>query len=161
VSPPVNLNGHISAADLPLCVSESANNLAKIGRELLKFLAVFSGSVLAGFSIGTLQHFVSFGIWGYGFSKDTFGLALIEGGMTGVVAAIPTGLLIYYFILKRNLTFRELAIIVLGSLAGGCVLGAALFWPSAFLTPVWTVFLSIIVRARTTAPISANSVRTV
>jgi hypothetical protein len=157
----VNFNGRLSIAALALCVTEPTNYPAKIGREILKFIAVFSGSVLAGFSIGTLQHFVSFGIWGYGFSKDTLGLALLEGGMTGVVAAVPTGLLIYYFILKRNLTFRELAVIVLGSLAGGCVLGAALFWPSAFLTPVWTVFLSIIVRARTTSPISSDSIRTV
>jgi hypothetical protein len=142
-------------------VAESAKYSVRIGRELLKFVAVFSGSVLAGFSIGTLQHFVSFGIWGYGFSKDTFQLALLEGGMTGVLAAVPTGLLIYYFILKRDLAFRELVIIVLGSFAGGCVLGAAFFWPSAFLTPVWTVFLSIIVRARSTSPISPDSARTV
>jgi hypothetical protein len=139
-------------------VAESSSNSLKIARELMSFAAVLFGSIFAGFTIGALQHYVSFGIWGYGFSRDTYRLALFEGGFTGAVAGIPTGLLIYYSVLKRKLFFRELAIIVVGSLAGGCVLGAAFFWPSALLTPVWTIYLAKLVRTRLTTQISPNSV---
>jgi hypothetical protein len=34
----------------------------------LEFVTVLVGSALAGFLIGTLQHYVSFGIWGYPFN---------------------------------------------------------------------------------------------
>ncbi len=99
-------------------------------------------SILAGMVIGFLQHYVSFGVWGYGFGKGAFWLARLEGGRVGAVFAVPTGLFAYYGILKRRVTGRQVAIIILGSLVGGCAIGAAIFWPSAFVTPVLTILLS-------------------
>jgi hypothetical protein len=77
------------------------NKLLRLNAE---FLAVLAGSIVAGFTIGVLQHYVSFGAWGYGFSRESFELALLEGGIVGGMFAIPTGLITYYVILKRDLT---------------------------------------------------------
>jgi hypothetical protein len=115
----------------------------RVSRE---FIAVFAGSVLAGLLIGTLQHYLSFGIWGYGFGKEAFRLARSEGGGLGGALGAPTGVLVYYVILRRKVTNRQIAIIVLGSLVGGCMAGAAIFWPSAFVTPILTILLSLKVR---------------
>jgi hypothetical protein len=93
--------------------------------------------------IGTLQHYLSFGIWGDGFGKEAFWLAGFEGGIVGGVLGIPTGVLAYYVILKRQVTNRQITIIVLGSLVGGCVAGAVIFWPSAFITPILAILLSL------------------
>jgi hypothetical protein len=113
---------------------------------LLELIAVLAGSMLAGVVIGTLQHYVSFGIWGYGFGKEALWLAGFEGGGVGGALGVPTGLLVYYVILKRQVTSRQIATIVLGSLVGGCIAGAVIFWSSVFVTPILTILLSLKVR---------------
>lgn len=127
-------------------MTSSSVRPTKILQFSLELAAVLAVSVLAGAAIGILQHYVSFGVWGYGFGKGAFWLARLEGGGTGAAFGVPTGLLAYYGILKRRVTSRQVAIIVLGSLAGGCAIGAAIYWPSAFVTPVLTILLSRQVR---------------
>ena len=104
------------------------------------------GSMLAGFVIGTLQHFVAFGVWGYGFDPPAIQFAFFDGGLLGIVFSIPTGVISYYMILKRHVNLKQVAIIVGGSLVGGCCAGVAVFWPSAFVTPVVTMLLAGSVR---------------
>jgi hypothetical protein len=127
-------------------MTASASQSRNILRISLEFITLVAGSILAGFVIGTLQHYVGFGVWGYGFSKGAFSLALIEGGGVGAAFAVPTGLIAYYGVLKRHVTNRQIAVVVLGSLAGGCLTGAIISWPSAFLTPLLTIALSRYVR---------------
>jgi hypothetical protein len=129
----------------------------EILHSLLELAAVLAVSILAGMLIGFLQHYVSFGVWGYGFGKGAFWLARHEGAGAGAVFGIPTGLLAYYGILKRRVTGRQVAIIGLGSLVGGCAVGAAIFWPSAFVTPVLTILLAWQVRV-SPRPLSRTSV---
>jgi hypothetical protein len=83
---------------------------------------------------------------GYGFSRESFELALLEGGIVGGMFAIPTGLITYYVILKRDLTVLRLAVVVLGSLVLGITTGMAIFWLSAFVTPVLTLALAFFAR---------------
>lgn len=111
-------------------------------RFLLEFVTVIAGSALAGFLIGTLQHYISFGIWDYGSGREPLWLACYEGGGLGGVLGVPTGLLAYYVVLKRRVTNQQIAIIVLGSLIGGCLAGIAIFWPSAFVTPILTLLIA-------------------
>jgi hypothetical protein len=111
-------------------------------RLLLEFVTVLLGSALAGFLIGTLQHYVSFGTWGYGFGRELFWLACFEGGGLGGTLGVPTGLLAYYVVLKRHVTNQQVALIVLGSLVGGSLAGIAIFWPSAFVTPILTLLIA-------------------
>jgi hypothetical protein len=117
-------------------------------RLLVEFLVVLLGSVAAGVGIGTVQHFVAFGVWGYGFGKGPLQLAAFEGGIVGATLGIPTGLIVYYADLRRHLTLRRAAIVLGGSLVGGCALGAAMFWVSAFITPVLTIGISSWARQR-------------
>ena len=112
----------------------------------LEFHTVLFGSILAGVFIGTLQHCVSFGIWGDGFGKESFQLACFEGGLLGGVFSIPVGMIVFYVVLKRTVTYRRVAVIVLGSFVGGTLAGVVIFWPSAFVTPILTILLSLIVR---------------
>jgi hypothetical protein len=102
--------------------------------------------MLAGFLIGTLQHYVSSGVWGDGFGQEPFWFACFEGGALGGMLGVPTGLFTYYVILKGLVTNRQIAIIVLGSLVGGCLAGVVVFWLSAFITPILTVLLALVVR---------------
>lgn len=115
-------------------------------RPLLEFLLTLFGSTFAGVFIGTLQHYVSFGIWGYGFGKEPFQLACFEGGVLGGVFGVPVGMIVYYVVLKRTVTYQRVAVIVLGSLVGGTLAGVVIFWLSAFVTPILTILLSLMVR---------------
>jgi uncharacterized protein YejL (UPF0352 family) len=107
---------------------------------------VLLGSLLAGFVIGTLQHYVAFGYWGGGFGKDTFVFSLFEGGIIGSIFALPTGLIAYYVVLQRHVTRRQIAIVVLGSLVGGLATGAVASWISAPITPILTISLAASVK---------------
>jgi hypothetical protein len=112
-------------------------------RIFLELISVVAGSILAGFLIGTLQHYVSFGIRIYGFGKESFLLACFEGGGLGGIVGVPVGIFTYYVILKRHVTNRQVAIIVLGSLVGGSLAGIAVFWVSAFITPILTLLIAL------------------
>lgn len=46
----------------------------------LELMVVLPSSILTGYSIGTIQHYVAFGVWGYGFGSEAFQLATFEGG---------------------------------------------------------------------------------
>ena len=112
------------------------------------FVLVF-GSGAVGWIIGTLQHYVSFGVWGYGISREAFWLACFEGGEAGVIIAVPTGLMVYCQVLKKSVTARESGVIAIASLFAGCLLGVLFFWPSAFLTPIVTIGVASWLRRRT------------
>jgi hypothetical protein len=109
---------------------------------LFELFALLLASALAGFLIGVLQHYVSFGFNGAGFGSYAFGLTLFEGGIMGVAFALPTGLFTYYIVLERHVTSKQVVIIVLGSLIGGSALGIVLSWLSAFITPILTILLA-------------------
>jgi len=117
----------------------------------IELLVLLSGSVAAGFLIGTAQHFVSFGVWGYGFGRGAFNLARLEGGAVGAALGIPTGLVAYYFIFRRHVTAKQAAVVVSASLVSGCALGIALFWVSAFVTPILTIGVAFWVGRHTPA----------
>lgn len=119
----------------------------------MEALILTLGSGLAGLLIGTLQHFLGFRVLGCGFGRDAFFLACGEGGGVGVVFGIPTGFVTYYALLQGKVCFGETAIIVAGSLIGGCALGIVLVVMSAFITPILTVVLAGIVRGRRTVSV--------
>jgi hypothetical protein len=119
-----------------------------IAKRIVELLVVVGGSVAVGFLIGVLQHYLGFGVWGYGFEKDALELALFEGGITGAIVAIPTGLFVYYFCLGSTVSLRQVIAIVGGSLAGGCLLGVALAAASAFLTPLLTIGIALAIRIK-------------
>ncbi len=131
---------------LAFSMAVSPAHSTRVWRIFREFVAVVAGSILAGFLIGTLQHYVSFGIWGYGFGKEPFWLACFEGGALGGMLGVPTGLFTYYVILKRVVTNRQVAIIVLGSLVGGSLAGVVIFRLSAFITPILTLLIALVVR---------------
>ena len=109
---------------------------------LIEVVILFVGSGIAGFSIGVPQHYVAFGLHSYGFGRDAFSLALLEGGIVGVMLGIPTGLIAYYLILRRHVTFKQVSLIFLGSFLAGCGAGALGGPWSALLTPVLTIGLA-------------------
>ena len=115
----------------------------KVRGIVLELIALLLGSAFAGFLIGILQHYVSFGFNGYGFGKEAFGLALFEGGIMGIMFALPTGLFAYYIVLDRHVTPKQVLIVVLGSLIGGSALGIVLSWLSSFVTPILAIGLAV------------------
>ena len=123
-------------------MGDAAQQSRNMRRLLLEFVTVLLGSALAGFLIGSLQHYVSFGIWGDGFGREPFWLACFEGGGLGGMLGVPTGLLAYYVVLRRRVTTQQIAIIVLGSLVGGSLAGIAIFWPSAFVTSILALLIA-------------------
>lgn len=102
---------------------------------LVELLWLVPVSAVAGFVIGTAQHFVGFGVWGYGFRMGPLELALLEGGLLGAAVGVPTGVVAYYTGLQREASFRRVLLVIVGTLFAGCLLGVALFWVSAFATP--------------------------
>ena len=120
--------------------------LQAAARLLLELCILIPASMLVGFSIGTAQHYVAFGVRGDGFSREAFAFAALEGGFLGWLAGIPTGIITYYAILRRQLDARILAYTVGGSLVGGCLPGLIFYWPSAGLTPFLTMAIAAAMR---------------
>jgi hypothetical protein len=118
------------------------------------------GSILVGWVVGTLQHFFAFRVWACGVSLSgdcapcdaEFLLALTEGGLIGAALGIPIGLIAWYGILARKATVAQVRIVVLGSMLGACVLGAAASVFSVMLTPPLTLVIAGVMRAQSARP---------
>ena len=128
-------------------VSHSAHGPRTIQERLIEFVKLLVGSSAAGFSIAVLQHYVTFGVRGYGFGHDAILLACFEGGILGVIFGIPTGLFAYYVPLQSNVTVKQVVVIMLGSLLVGCVGGIIFDWFFAFATPLLTICIAWGVKA--------------
>jgi hypothetical protein len=139
-------------------------------RRIAAELALLSlGSIVVGWLIGTAQYFFANRIPFCGFSvaggcrfgEAEFLLAFFEGGLIGAAFAFPTGLAVWYGILRRKATIHQVGTIVLGSLIGGCLLGAVISILSAFATPFLTLAIAAIVRRCTpdqSAPLTAQQI---
>jgi hypothetical protein len=128
------------------------NCVAKIAEVPLVVL----GSILTGWVVGTCQYFFASRVWacglnlsgGCGLGDSEFLLAFWEGGLIGAAIAIPTGIIGWYFVLARNATVAQMRTVVLWSVLGACVLGAAASLLSVFFTPVLTLVIAGVVRVR-------------
>ena len=123
---------------------------------ILEALAVFATSATCGLVIGTLQHYLGLGVWGYGFGKQAFELAFFEGGVIGCFVGIPTGLIGYYAVMKTRASSKQIALVAIGSLIGGCVASLAAATLSAFVTPILTLVLCARVKRSTTLRASSE-----
>lgn len=110
----------------------------KLLRAIGELAAVVAGSMAAGFAIGTAQHFLVFAVWDGGFGPEHLHSAVRVGGVVGAVFGIPTGLIIYYGILKREVTLRAALQIAAFGCIVGCTAGLAFYWMSCFFTPLVT-----------------------
>ena len=128
----------------------------KIARSILEFLILAAGSLLAGFVIACIVHYVSFGIWGYGFGEDALGLAIFEGGTAGAMMAIPTGAIIYYAVLKRYVTVWQVQLILVASLGGGLILALGNPVASMIVIPLWTIGVAAWLKRRNVRSMSAS-----
>lgn len=124
------------------------STLRAASRLFTEFVILLPGSILVGFAIGVVQHYVAFGVRGYGFGNDAFRLASFEGGILGAMLGIPTGLITYYGILKRRVDVDVIICTVGGALVGGAILGLIFFWPSALMTPILTFTLAFMMDQR-------------
>ena len=133
----------------------TAEAVRSLGRAVTQFLLVLAGSLVAGWLIGTAQHYIAWGVWytypgddpilGSRFGLEALRFAEFEGGTAGIMAALPTGFIAWYVILRRHATVSEVRKIVLVTLAGGCALAACFGLASARMTP----FLTGIIAANT------------
>ena len=96
---------------------------------------------------------------GCGLSDAECLLAFFEGGLIGAIVAVLTGLVAWYTILQRKARVAQVRTVVLGSIVGGSVLGAAMGLLSVFATPVLTLVLAGVVRVRATLPETRDPVR--
>ena len=117
-------------------------------RILLELAILIPCSMLIGFSIGTMQHYLAFGVREDGFGREAFQLATLEGGTLGSLFGIPTGLLTYYAVLRRHADARLITYIFASSLLGGCILGLLFYWYSAGLTPFLTMGAAAFLRQK-------------
>jgi hypothetical protein len=114
------------------------------------------GSVAAGWLIGIALHFIALRIPSCGFSftgdcrlgDSEFYLAFWEGGLVGAAFALPTGLAVWYGILRGHSTVSQVRTIVLCSLIGGCAIAAFTSILSALITPFLTLAVAAIVKYR-------------
>jgi hypothetical protein len=112
-------------------------------RVVTELVILLPGSMLVGALIGTLQHYVAFGVRGAGFGIEALRFAGFEGGTVGWMFGVPTGLLVYYAALRRRVDVRLVMQVLAGSLVIGCVLGLLFGIPSAVLTPLFTIGLAL------------------
>jgi hypothetical protein len=124
--------------------------------DFLEALSVAVTSAIGGLVIGTLQHYLGLGVWGYGFGKQAFELACLEGGVVGCFVGMPTGLIGYYAVMKARATNKQIVLVVLGTLIGGCVAGLAAATLSVFVTPILTLLLCARIKHSTTPGASSE-----
>ncbi|MFY9674759.1 MAG: hypothetical protein WB817_20535 [Terriglobales bacterium] len=134
-----------------------------MGRVLKELSLLIPGSIVAGYLVATIQHFVLFGAMGGGFDRAALWLACFEGGLLGAILGLPTGLLVFYLAFWRRVTSRRVVITVLGGLFVGCLVGLigervndGFIVLSALTTPCLTFVIALVV-----GRISANSSRRV
>lgn len=114
---------------------------------ITEVLLVSGASVIAGFSIGTAAHFLG-GSFAFGLSLGTLGLAGYVGGIPGAVAGLLVGLLVYFGILRKTVTWKDWAI-----LTGVAFLTATitlLLWGRSRLivAPLLTLLVALVLRLR-------------
>jgi hypothetical protein len=130
-------------------------------RVAAEVVLVSLGSIAAGWLIGIAQHFIALRVPSCGLSLagdcrlggSEFYLAFWEGGLVGAAFGLPTGLAVWYGMLRRHSTVSQVRTIMLGSLIGGCAIGAVIPVLSAFVTPFLTLAVAALVSYRR-APIT-------
>ena len=133
----------------------------------INFSKLVLGFFVVGWVTGTAQYFFAARIRtcglslsdGCSLSDSECLLAFSEGGLIGAIVAVPTGLVAWFAILQTKATDAQVRTVVLGSVIGGSVLGAAMGLLSVFATPVLTLALAGIVRVRATPPETRDPVR--
>jgi hypothetical protein len=128
-------------------VENRSAKVSSLRERIITLAKLLVGSSAAGFFIAVVQHYVTFGVHGYGFGHDALLLACFEGGMLGLFFGIPTGLITFYLILQGRVTVKQVLIITLGSMVVGCLGGIFFDWPFAFATPVLTMYIAWGVKA--------------
>jgi hypothetical protein len=115
----------------------------KIRWILFEFFVLLLGSAIVGCLVGTVLHYVGFGLRGGGLGIDWLEFALFEGGIVGVAFAVPTGLFAYYIVLRRRVTPKQVVIIILGSLGGGLAITSVAPIFAALFTPLITLGIAL------------------
>jgi hypothetical protein len=125
---------------MPKFLSRCALNARtmKARRILVELVVLLLGSTVVGILVGTLQHYAVF-VHFHEFGKGALELAFFEGSIVGVMFAVPTGLIVYYVVLSRRVTRKQVSVIVVGSLVGGVGAGVLVGIPSVLVTPIVTI----------------------
>lgn len=124
-------------------MTHTLGRLRSLGRIVAECLFVVTGSLAAGWLIGTAQDYIASGLWHsdpgrHDFSWGAAQFAAMEGGTAGLMAAIPAGL-VAWLVLRRHAAISEVCQVVLTSLVGGCALAVVFGLGSALMTPLLTV----------------------
>lgn len=115
----------------------------------IEILLVAGASILAGWVIGTVQHFVGFGISDHHmFSRDGFSFAAFEGGVVGGIFGLPTGLIVYYAVLRAAVRPLDVIFTFSAALAGGCLAACLSAVGSVVVTPAVTVLAAMWLSSR-------------
>lgn len=119
----------------------------KLLRYAGEFVALSVLCVLFSFAVGTVQHYVAFGVQEREFGTQAFLFAVFEGGTFGVMLGYPTGLIVYYIILRKTATRARILLICCVALIGGVISGMLLGLFSGFATPLLTIGAALYARS--------------
>ena len=119
-------------------------NCRKLGGALWEFVSVLALSLIVGIGIGFFQGELSTGA-----ELGDIRMTLPnEGALTGALFAIPTGLIAYYALLGRKVSFRLfrsiIAVIAIISTVSGLAVGYLTKGEAAFASSILMVPLSLI-----------------
>lgn len=103
----------------------------------------------AGWAVGTAAHFLG-GAHGFGLDLGAFQLAFFEGGIPGAAIGLIVGLLIFFGILRRQVTWKDWATLVGVSLITAAITFLPLGVITLFLTPVVTLIAAFALRVSRT-----------
>lgn len=108
-------------------------------------LLVSAGCLLAGFSIGTVAHFLG---GGFGLNWAALQFAAGEGGIPGGAIGLLVGLLIFYAIFHGQASWRDWAILASVSLVTATVALMVVFVLTVVITPMVTITVAVAMRSK-------------
>lgn len=117
----------------------------RVIRGAAKALLVSAECILAGFSIGTVAHFLG---GGFGLNWAAFQFAAWEGGFPGGAVGLLAGLLIFYAIFHGRASWKDWAILTSVSLVTATVALMVVFAFTVVITPIVTITVAVAMRSK-------------
>jgi len=122
--------------------SRYENAIRNLRQELIEFFKLSVGFSAVGFSITILQIYFALAVRGNGFGFDAIFSACAKAAIFGVILGNLSGMVVYYFVLCKHVSVKQMVTITAGSLILGCLGGLIFNWYFIFATPLLSTYIA-------------------
>jgi hypothetical protein len=122
--------------------SRYENAVGNLRQGLIEFFKLSVGFSAVGFSVAILQIYIALAAHGNGFGFDAIFSACAKAAIFGVILGNLSGMVVYYFVLRRHVSVKQMVTITAGNLILGCLGGLIFDWYFVFATPLLSTYIA-------------------